>query len=145
MSKPAASDRPGRHSGTKRRGPEAVSPRVREMVDELHVICEAVEAGSELEQVATVRTVRLPGGVPTPSPDEIRAIRGSLGLSRAEFAEFLGAGLGTVRSWELGHREPSSLARRFLVAIRDDPAYWRGRLTTTSGSQEAPASGRGRR
>jgi DNA-binding transcriptional regulator YiaG len=112
------------------------------MVDDLHAICDAVESGIPLERAATVRTFRVRAEVPTPSPDEIRAIRGSLGLSRAGFAEFLGAGLGTVRSWELGQREPSALARRFLGAIRDDPAYWRGRLARMSGPQEPPPSGR---
>ena len=33
-------------------------PRVREMVDGLHAICDAVQAGVPLERVATVRTFR---------------------------------------------------------------------------------------
>jgi putative transcriptional regulator len=142
MSKAARSNRSGRGSGAKRKEAEALSPRVREMVDDLHAICDAVETGIPLEGVATVRTFRVPAEIPAPSPDEIRAIRGSLGLSQAGFAEFLGAGLGTVRSWELGQREPSALARRFLGAIRDDPVYWRGRLARMSGPPEPAPPGR---
>jgi DNA-binding transcriptional regulator YiaG len=142
MGRATRSNRSGPGPGAKRKQPQALSPRVREMVDDLHAICDAVESGIPLERVATVRTFRVRAEIPAPSPDEIRAIRGSLGLSQAGFAEFLGAGLGTVRSWELGQREPSALARRFLGAIRDDPAYWRGRLATMSRPQEPLRSGR---
>jgi DNA-binding transcriptional regulator YiaG len=118
-------------------------PRVREMVDGLHAICDAVQAGVPLERVATVRTFRNVSAARPQSPGEIRAIRDSLGLSQAGFADFLGAGLATVRSWELGQREPSSFARRLLGAIRDDPAYWRGRLAKVSPPQPQPARRRG--
>ena len=114
------------------------------MVDELHAVCDAVEAGIPLERVATVRTFRSGAATRAPSPNEIRAIRDSLGLSQAGFADFLGAGVTTVRSWELGQREPSSLARRLLGAIRDDPAYWRRRLAKVSPPpQPQPARRRG--
>jgi putative transcriptional regulator len=128
MNKATRPNRPKPGSRPSRKHAEALSPRVREMVDDLHAVCDAVESGIPLERVATVRAVRVRAEIPTPSPDEIRAIRDSLGLSQAGFADFLGAGLNTVRSWELGRREPSALARRLLGAIRDDPAYWRGRL-----------------
>ena len=74
------------------------------MVDELHAICDAVESGIPLERVATVRTIRV--RTMHPSPDEIRAIRGSLGLTQVRFAEFLGAGLTTVRSWNSSSGSP---------------------------------------
>src|SRR4051812_37405975 len=89
-----------------------LSPRVREMVDSLHAGCDAIQSGVPLVRAATVRTLRIPSDVPPPSPEEIRAIRDSLGLSQAGFADFLGAGLNTVRSWEIGEREPSAPARR---------------------------------
>jgi DNA-binding transcriptional regulator YiaG len=108
------------------------------MVDDLHAVCDAVESGIPLERAATVRTFRINAEIPSPSPDEIRAIRGSLGLSQAGFADFLGAALNTVRSWEIGRREPSALARRLLGAIRDDPAYWRRRLAKLARPQELP-------
>jgi DNA-binding transcriptional regulator YiaG len=112
------------------------------MVDGLHAVCDAIESGIPLERAATVRTLRIPSDVPPPSPGEIRAIRDSLGLSQAGFADFLGAGLNTVRSWEIGRREPSALARRLLGAIRDDPAYWRGRLAKMVGRRDLPPASR---
>ena len=105
-----------------------LSPPVREMVEGLHELCDAVESGVPLEQMATVRTYRIELIPPELTPDAIRAIRESLGLSQALFAAFLGVGLPTVRSWEQGQREPSTLARRFLGEIRDDPPYWRAKL-----------------
>ena len=129
------------------RGPSGIIPARlpawREMVDELHAVCNAVEAGVPLERVATVRTFRIAATARTPSPDEIRAIRDSLGLSQAGFADFLGTGLTTVRSWELGQREPSSLARRLLGAIRDDPAYWHARLARMTRAEGPPPARRG--
>lgn len=127
----------------KRKRPEPLSPRAREMVDALHALGDAVESGIPPERAATVRTVRAAVEIPRPSPDDIRAIRDSLGLSQAGFAEFPGVGLGTVCSWELGEREPSALARRFLDAIRDDPAYWRGRLERMAGPTGSPPRRRG--
>jgi DNA-binding transcriptional regulator YiaG len=129
---------PGPRVGSSRTQAEALSPRVREMVDDLHAVCDAIESGVPLERAATVRTLRINTEIPAPSADEIRAIRSSLGLSQAGFADFLGAGLNTVRSWELGRREPSALARRLLGAIRDDPAYWRGRLLKMAVRPESP-------
>jgi hypothetical protein len=58
MSKETRLSRPGPTSRAKRNHSDALSPRVREMVDGLHAICDAVEAGIPLEQVATVRTSR---------------------------------------------------------------------------------------
>jgi DNA-binding transcriptional regulator YiaG len=139
--RPNRSD-PGSKAGSSRTQAEALSPRVREMVDDLHAVCDAIESGVPLERAATVRTFRINTEILAPSADEIRAIRSSLGLSQAGFADFLGAGLNTVRSWELGRREPSALARRLLGAIRDDPAYWRGRLLKMAGPREPPPTRR---
>jgi DNA-binding transcriptional regulator YiaG len=144
MSKARRSSQSRPRSEAKKEQAAAQSPRVREMVDGLHAVCDAIESGVPLERAATVRTLRIPSDVPPPSPGEIRAIRDSLGLSQAAFADFLGAGLNTVRSWEIGDREPSALARRLLGAIRDDPAYWRGRLAKMLRPEgRPPAAGRG--
>jgi putative transcriptional regulator len=61
-------------------------------------------------------------------PGDIRAVRESLGLNQAKFADFLGVGLSTLRRWELGQVVPSAVARRFLGEVRDDPNYWRKKL-----------------
>jgi hypothetical protein len=38
------------------------------MVDDLHALCDAIEAGIPLEQAATVRTVRIANEIPSPEP-----------------------------------------------------------------------------
>ncbi len=116
---------------SKRPALEKLSQPVQEMVQELHAVCAAVEAGVPLEKVATVRTCTIDVRLPELSPAQIRAIRDSLGLSQALFATFLGAAMPTVRSGEQGHRAPSAMARRLLGVIRDDPAYWKKKLAGT--------------
>jgi DNA-binding transcriptional regulator YiaG len=119
----------------------ALSPRAREMVEGLHAICDAVEAGVPPERVATIRTYQIDITLPILGPVEVRSIRESLGLSQALFADFLGVAPATVRSWEQGQREPSALARRFLGEIRDDPAHWRERLARRARLKERIGNG----
>jgi putative transcriptional regulator len=128
MSKTANHEQAGTKARTKRQDAGKLSPRVEEMVAGLHELCDAIEAGIPLGQVATVRTYRIDLTPPELSPSEVRSIREVLGLSQALFADFLGVGLATIRSWEQGQRVPSALARRFLDEIRTDPKYWREKL-----------------
>ena len=129
----------------KRKDAEVLSPRVLEMVEGLHAVCDAIEAGVAMERVATVRTYQIDLTLPTLSPGDVRLIRESLGLSQALFADFLGISLAAVRSWEQGQREPSALARRFLGEIRDDPVYWREKLASrTSLRDESRGRGSGK-
>ena len=116
---------------SRRRASTELSEPIREMVEGLHAICDALEAGVPLEKAATVRTCTIDVRLPEMSPAQIRSIRDSLGLSQALFATFLGVGMPTVRSWEQGHRTPSAIARRLLGVIRDDPDYWRRKLVGT--------------
>ena len=51
-----------------------------------------------------------------------------LGMSQVVFARFLGVDPTQSRSWEQGTRPPSSMARRFMGEIEEDPAYWRRRI-----------------
>jgi DNA-binding transcriptional regulator YiaG len=112
--------------------PREISPRVREVVEGLNELCDALEAGVPLERMARVRTYQIDFTPPDLSPVAIRAIRESLGLNQSLFAAFLGIGVQTLRSWEQGQREPSPLARRLLGAIRDDPKYWRRKLARSA-------------
>ncbi len=121
---------------SKRLPAEELSRTVREMVEGLHAVCDAVEAGVPLQKVATVRTCAIDVRLPELSSAQIRSIRSSLGLSQALFATFLGVGMPTVRSWEQGHRAPSAMARRFLGVIRDDPDYWKRKLAVTLSPQK---------
>ena len=49
------------------------------------------------------------------TPDEIKALRKSLGLATAGLAEKLGVSPRTVENWEQGRRHPSGAA---LVLLR---------------------------
>ena len=79
----------------------------------------------------TVREVSINMAVPEFSPDDIRAVRESLGLSQTLFAEFLGASASAIRAWERGAKIPTPMARRFLDSIRADPEYWLAKVRAT--------------
>lgn len=56
------------------------------------------------------------------SINEVHALRKSLGLSQAKFAETYGLPLGTVRNWEQKEdTKPDSAARIILNMIKIDP------------------------
>ena len=65
---------------------------------------------------------------PSYGPEDVRRVRDLLGMSQVVFARFLGVDPNTVRSWEQGTRPPSSIARRFMGEIEEDPVYWRKRV-----------------
>ena len=54
-------------------------------------------------------------------PAEIRRIRRTIHFSQREFASFLGASPGAVRSWEQGTRKPQQAALKLLVIARKNP------------------------
>ena len=54
------------------------------------------------------------------SVKSIREIREENGLSQSKFSELLGVGLGTIKHWERGDREPSGAARTLLYLISED-------------------------
>ena len=58
------------------------------------------------------------------TPKEIKAIRKSLCMSLALFAEFIGVDTSVVTRWERGSG-PQWSANRFLQEIENDPVYWR--------------------
>lgn len=55
------------------------------------------------------------------APDEIRALRRSLGLSQAAFEHLLGIGAKTVVRWEKGTILQSATADRLMRVIRETP------------------------
>ena len=57
----------------------------------------------------------------TPRATDAREARLKLGLSQREFAAFIGTGVGTVRKWELGTRQPSGAARTLIALIKTEP------------------------
>ena len=54
------------------------------------------------------------------TPDHVKAVRHSTGLSESRFALALGVTPMTVRNWEQGRVEPKGVATRVLDAIERD-------------------------
>ena len=68
----------------------------------------------------TVREVE----IPEPReycPRDVRALRGSLGISVALFGRLTGVTPAQVEHWEQGRRTPSPMARRLFDRIAADP------------------------
>lgn len=60
---------------------------------------------------------------------DVAAVRLNAGLTQQQFAELLGASIGTVRKWETGERSPSGAAARLLHLLAVKPKI----VTTTLG------------
>src|SRR5579883_1535751 len=84
--------------------------------------------GEPLERHFTVRIYKADFTPRAYEPDDVRRVRGLLGMSQVLFARFLGVDANTVRSWEQGTRPPSPIARRFMDEIENDPEHWRERM-----------------
>ncbi len=52
---------------------------------------------------------------------DVKAIREQLNVSQLELATALGTSLDTIKSWELKRRNPTGLAAKVLVAIKNNP------------------------
>ena len=52
---------------------------------------------------------------------EVAAVRLKAGLTQVQFADVLGASIGTVRKWESGERSPSGAAERLLRLLDAEP------------------------
>lgn len=69
-----------------------------------------------------------------PQETDAREARLQLGLSQREFATLIGTGVGTVRKWELGTRQPSGAARALITVIKAEPKAVRRALRKGAGS-----------
>ena len=68
------------------------------------------------EEIARAKRV-----LPSPAPDDVKAIRQRLGLSQEQFATRFGFSVETIRNYEQGHRHPSGPARVLLRVIATEP------------------------
>jgi DNA-binding transcriptional regulator YiaG len=107
---------------------EKLSPAGARIVSAFEEAIGAMRTGEPLEGRLTVRTYHAEFARPAYGPDDVRRVRGLLGMSQVVFARFLGVEPNTIRSWEQGSRPPSPIARRFMGEIEADPAYWRKRI-----------------
>ena len=54
-------------------------------------------------------------------PDDVRAIRRTLGKSQREFALMIGVSVATLQNWEQGRRRPDGPARALLRVAAKNP------------------------
>jgi putative transcriptional regulator len=54
-------------------------------------------------------------------PADIKAIRGSLGMSQSEFALMIGVSVATLQNWEQGRRRPEGPAQALLRVAAANP------------------------
>ncbi len=54
-------------------------------------------------------------------PEDVRAIRQTLGKSQTEFALLIGVSVATLRNWEQGRRVPEGPARALLRVAAVNP------------------------
>jgi DNA-binding transcriptional regulator YiaG len=100
-----------------------------------------MRTGEPVERHFTVRTYKAKFTPRDYGPDDVRRVRGLLGMSQVLFAEFLGVDANTVRSWEQGTRPPSPIARRFMDEIEGDPEHGRRRIVQqATGVASKPAA-----
>ena len=57
------------------------------------------------------------------SPDEIKAIRKSTGLTQDLFAKYIGVSVKTVEAWESGRSHPKGAACRLLAITQNDSSF----------------------
>jgi DNA-binding transcriptional regulator YiaG len=105
-----------------------LSPAGAKIVGAFEEAIALMRSGEPLEKHFTVRSYQVEFTPRNYAPDDVRRVRGLLGMSQVLFARFLGVDANTVRSWEQGTRPPSSIARRFMDEIESDPAHWQQRI-----------------
>jgi putative transcriptional regulator len=64
-----------------------------------------------------------PGRTTVFKPDDVKAVRATLGASQSEFALMIGVSVATLQNWEQGRRTPDGPALALLrVAARNPKA-----------------------
>lgn len=127
------SKQPVAHRQRTKRAPSPVStgklsPAGAKIVSAFEEAIALMRSGEPLERHFTVRTYKANFTPRDYEPDDVRRVRGLLGMSQVLFARFLGVDANTVRAWEQGTRPPSPIARRFMDEIENDPEHWRERM-----------------
>jgi putative transcriptional regulator len=80
------------------------------------------ELTESIRQAGRIRRgVSRPARSFTFDPADVRAIRGRLKKSQAEFALMIGVSVGTLRNWEQGRRTPEGPALALLRVAAAEP------------------------
>ena len=66
------------------------------------------------------------------TPEMVKALRKSLGMSQAIFAQFIGVAPNTLRAWEQGQNPVPGMACRFFDELKEAPEHFRKRIREAS-------------
>ena len=102
-----------------------------EIIEGLTEFRDVLRSGKPVESRFTVRTVELdlkPLKPKQHNAASVRAIRESLNVSQALFAQLLGVSIDLVQAWEQGSRKPSAIACHLLDYMERNKQFWMDRL-----------------
>lgn len=89
------------------------------MKDEL--FDELMSSAREMVEIEQGRKQPAPKHVHVYETLDVKAIRAAAGQDQKEFAHLIGASYETLKSWELGRRNPSGSAAKLLRLISHNP------------------------
>ncbi len=99
-----------------------------ELVERLERFAKKLETVDDPSTFLTARNVKLSLSPATFSGEQVKAVRESLHVSQAVFADFLGVSVGAVRDWEQGINEPIGPVCRIMKEIANDLEGWSRRI-----------------
>lgn len=85
---------------------------------------------SEKGPAFNCKTVRLNLELIPYDSKHVKETRILLNVSQPIFAQFLGVSVSAIRDWEQGLKTPNGPVCRLMDEIRNNPGYWRSRLST---------------
>lgn len=94
------------------------------LVAEFSELRDVLHEDKPVEKRYTVRTVALDLSPREYDTETVRAIRLSLGVSQAVFADLLGVSSDLVAAWEQGNRTPKGPVCRLLELMEIDRNRW---------------------
>jgi DNA-binding transcriptional regulator YiaG len=98
--------------------------RLKRFTDKL----ESVESAKGLAEIVTVRKVKLNLQPQEFSGEDLKAIRKTLQVSQAVFAQFLGVSLSGLQDWEQGRNKLIGPVCRLLEEMQADLEGWAGKI-----------------
>jgi putative transcriptional regulator len=91
------------------------------------------------EVLAIARGEAQPARLYIPAEIDVKAIRGKLSLSQADFAALFGFTANQIKDWEQGRSRPLGGVRAYLMIIERDPAIVLRLLRAVSGRRAKAA------
>lgn len=83
------------------------------------------ELKTSLEEAVEIQSgKKKPSKVTRYKVADVKAIREQLKVSQVELADALGTSVDTIKSWELKRRNPTGLAAKVLIAIKNNPSLF---------------------